>query len=220
MGNLYSKTLRHLTPLLVVILLTGCSTTITTKTSRYLLEPQVENDQSSTQIITLEGNKTVELINGNFKMLVFFDFKFFEFRLIIPEGEELFLEESLIVVTDTETQETLAKYQPDWKRLPKENITEEDDTDRLIGLAGSPPATIYGAWALAYFESASVVNLKLPVFRTNENEIVEFGDVSYKISKIDVHNIEKYRWNGGLGEADPLLLIDLIYLFDLLDLLL
>ena len=188
MSNLFSKTLRHLGPFLVVILLEGCSTT---KTSGYLLEPQVENDRPSTQIITLEGNETVELINSNFKMLVFFDFKFFEFRLIIPAGEELFIEEPLIVATDSATQEILAKYQPDWKRSPKENIKDEDDTGRLIGLAGSQPATIYSAWAMVNIESANMVNLKLPVFRTNENEVIEFDDVSYKISKGE----EYYREN-------------------------
>jgi hypothetical protein len=113
-----------------------------------------------------------------------------EMRLIVPTGEELFIKEAFVEIFDTATHKELDNFDVSWSH---EDYKLDDDTGRLIGLISSPPATIYATtYRVRRFfwvegkppKGAIYIDLKLPVFRTNENETIKFDDVTFNISII------------------------------------
>src|SRR5210317_1048643 len=108
------KTKRLILPLLMVFLFLGCTTSSYTHT---IYEPQVGPSQVNSRLITIEGIDIAELTSDRFRMFVFYERPFIELRLIIPQGEELFMEESNGNVLNSETQQKPHKFELDWFRV-------------------------------------------------------------------------------------------------------
>jgi hypothetical protein len=186
--------------LFVVFLLVGCLVVNkSAPTYHTAYDPQCCPNQGSARVITKEESAhittkkeidIVELTNNQFKIQVYFIYSDLRMRLIVPAGKELFIKEPFVEIFDTATQQELDKFHVNWFRGYSQL---GDDTGRLIGLISSPPATLYETrYSVRRYaevegkpqEKTIYIDLKLPVFRTKENETIKFNDVTFKISLI------------------------------------
>jgi hypothetical protein len=189
--GLFARNLKSLVLFLIIFLLAGCS-----KQSLYV--PLVEEDREAVRLITSGTNQVVELTNSRYKLLVYSKSTVIIMKLFIPTGEELFVQEPSRVFANSTTQRTLKNYQRIWAQSRKmDAVADADfgtntdinrpgfvgDADRLVGLESSPPATIYTSFISIIDEEYRELILKPPVFRTRENEIVEFENISFKVEK-------------------------------------
>ena len=189
---MFAKNLKLLVQFLIVLLLAGCSTT-----THMSYVPQIEEDSETVRKVTSGINAVVELTNNRFKMFVRNSSSDIAISLFIPAGEELFMQKPTIVVTNTSNPKIVASYQGRWNRsFQMDEVAEAElgpDTDRLVGLTSSPPATIYFSNIVVLDEGYSEFTLELPVFRTRDGEIVNFKDIS--IIKVTTNEIVVWSWN-------------------------
>lgn len=188
--------------------LVGCSTA-----TLYSYKPILtENHEHARQVFWGEKN-VIELTNKRFKLFVYSYSSYMAMSLFVPTGEELYIQEPYIEITNTSNQEVLGTYQTVWdldedahtQFIQTQNLSKSDldkyidlisttdtysytDANRLVGLEELPPVTIYRSTKYLPSIRNSTLSARLPVFRTKTNEIIKFEDVLFKTmvyTKID-----------------------------------
>ena len=199
-------------PILMVLLLVGCIPIPANKSITYsfVYQAQVDPNQESARLLTNEeallpiksdafllpkDKKThiVEVTNHGFIMFVYCEDKYLGMSLIVLAGEELFIDEPMVEVFNTTIQQEILKIDTEWEITWGLSSDPEAVSGRLIGLKSSPPATNYWAGEHIPFndEPAEMeIVVKLPIFRTKENEIVKFDDVTFKVSAFRVYDYD------------------------------
>lgn len=178
------------------------------ESAQLLTEGEVSLVSNGKYVLTnAKERDIVELANNQFKMLVFCENKSLVLNLVVPTGKELFVEEPSVTVLNTINQQE-NKFDALWS-IPIDSETETEAVNgRLIGLESSPPATAYwedtAYWGLRFdvsdkkhfkFVSSSLdlkVVVKLPVFRSKENETIKFHDVTVNVLVYEIHKYS--RW--------------------------
>ena len=198
MNIVQGKNQRFSTLLLLLPLVVSCTGAPAIK-SATVYTPMISDETDVARLISTDNESLAELSNGRIKMLVEGGSSFIQMKLILPRGEELFIDEPFAELIEAVSHEQLDRRHVAWEfdkftyvSMNQQGIEELDefidqiiDTEieteagKLVGLEEFPFSSIYTSTIFIENDLFVQFKVKLPTFKNGSNEVIRFADVSF-----------------------------------------